>query len=135
MATPTPSFVRSIALAGAAVTAALAALPDATIQVAIDEAALNYTQLVAWSLHEQVVALHALHILGTSGALAPAFKPGPVTSASAGGISQTVGVSAVEAAGGLDLRTPWGERAIGLLKRKPPSIRAARAGTGFSPFL
>ena len=134
MALPSPAYTRSIALSSAAVKAKLAALDDDEIQVAIDEAAEVYTQLPTWPKYTKVVALHALHILAVSGALGGGLV-GQVTSASAGGISQSVGLQAVAVEGGLDLSTRWGQRAMALLRGKAPNLRVARAGTGYSPFL
>ena len=135
VATPTAAYTRSIAMGTPVVTAKLAALADATIEAAINEAALSYTQLANWGAKQtQVIALHALHILAISGALGTG-QEGPVTSASAGGVSQSVGVNAVDLEGGLDRSTRWGRRALAILKGKAPSGRVSRAGTGYSPWL
>jgi len=56
-----------------------------------------------------------------------------VTSAGAGGVSQSVAVSSVTLEGDLDTSTPWGRRALKLLKGRTPSIRAARGG--YSPYV
>ena len=132
MAIPSAAYTRSIAFGTASVKAKLAALSEAEIDLAIEEAALPYTAITSWTKHTQVVALHALHILATSGAFgAPAI--GPVTSAGAGGVSQSVAVSSVTLEGNLDTSTPWGRRALKLLKGRTPSIRAARGG--YSPYV
>ena len=129
---PSPAYVRAVALGGVEIDTILAALPDASIEVAVTEAARHYTSRTTWTQHELVVALHALHILALSGALGPAIAKGPVISAGAGGVSMSVGVSAVTPGDGLDLRTPWGARALSLLRTEPVPGRMARGG--YSPF-
>jgi hypothetical protein len=131
--TPSPAYARAIALGTPLQQAALTALADATIQTALDQAALYFTRWTAWAKYGDLVCLTALHMLAF-GALAAVVPQGPVTSASAGGISQSAAVQAVAIQAGLDLRTPWGERAIRLLAGLPPPMRAARVGTGHRPY-
>lgn len=135
MAVPTVAYTTSkaVTLAAPALQTKIDALDAEIVQGAIDEAAALYAQMVAWKNHTKLVALVALHLLGKSGALGGGLQVGPVISASAGGVSQSVGVQAVVPGLGPDMTTPWGQRALTLLKGSPPSARVGRGG--FSPWL
>ena len=133
MPSPTPAYARAIALGTAFQQAAINALPDDTLQTALDQAALYFGRWTAWAKYGDVVCLTALHMLAF-GPLAAVVPQGPITSAAAGGISQSAAVQAIAVQAGLDMRTPWGERALRLLAGLPPPMRVARVGTGYRPY-
>lgn len=112
MAIPSAAQVRTYSLS-----AVFDAVPDAKIDVAVALAARRYAARTAEPSHTEVVALTAAHLLWAQGALAGADPPpgGPVTSASAGGVSASFAVVAPGGDAGDLATSPWGRSALELL--------------------
>lgn len=124
MATPTAAQVRTISLSSA-----FDAVPDATVDEAVRQVLQMYAAIALEPEHTDIVALTACHWLALLG-YATGFNVGPVTSASAGGVSASFGVGAVVVDFALDATTPWGQRALALLRTLPPTVQ----GGGGSPW-
>lgn len=125
MATPTASEVRTISLSSE-----FDSTPDATINQAVVEAGRQYTGLVSEPEHTEIVALHACHLLRLMEAGSGGGAGGPVSSATAGAVSVGFAVAAVSPSAGVDFRTPYGERCLGLLAGLGPGLRAG----GWTPW-
>ena len=119
MSTPTASQTRAISLSSE-----FDAVADATIDAAVEEAGLHYTGLTGEPEHTKIVALHACHLLKLVGLGSGGGLGGPVSSASAGAVSVGSASAAVAPSAGLDMRTPYGERALSLLASLPASLRS-----------
>lgn len=121
MALPTPQFVRDLSLSGQ-----FAALSDTQIGRAIDEAALHYGSIAGEAEYEQIVGLHAAHILASQAAAEQGGNQGPLSSVSLGPASKSFAVKAIDLGGGADLSTPYGRRLVGLLATLLPAVRTPR---------
>lgn len=119
MAIPTAAQTRAISLSSE-----FDAVPDATIDSALEEVALQYTGITGEPEHTRIVALHACHLLRLAGLGSSGGAGGPVSSASAGAVSVSYAVAAVDPAAALDFRTPYGERALALLATLPAAMRS-----------
>ena len=128
MAIPTAAQVRTISLSSVF---DAPDITDAQIDEAVRQVAQMYLSITSEPEHTDILALHACHILVITGLVPDVGPSGPVASATAGSVSASFAVTAKATGTGLDDSTPWGARAMDMLRRLPPTPRSG----GWSPWV